>query len=133
MNERTQPDEKLNLSAQFSWERLLAFVVLFAIVFAGIRLILEAPNDACAMWAAGEVLIEYMSANAATWPDSWGTLSKFECSSGSNLSRVGPSAKMRSRIHIDFNYDPKSAMSVVRPSDKFLRLLQAACSNALDS
>ena len=120
MNEKMQPNEKPNHSAQFSLKWLLACAVLFAVVFAGIRFaqkVLEVPNDAYAMWAAGDVLIDYMSSNEATWPDSWETLSDFHKSSGAKSTMVGPFAEMRSRVHIDFTFDPKSVMSAVGPND----------------
>lgn len=120
MSDEVQPDEKSNLPAQFSVKWLLGCVVLFAIAFAGLRFarnVLEVPNDAYAMWAAGDVLIDYMSANQSTWPDSWETLSEFHDSYGAKSTMVGPFAEMRSRIHIDFTFDPKSVMSTVKPND----------------
>lgn len=115
-----QPEEKSNQPAQFSVKGLLACVVLFAIAFAGVRFaqkVLDVPNDAYAMWAAGDVLIDYISANQSTWPDSWETLSEFHNSSGAKSTMVGRFAEMRSRIHIDFTFDPKSVMSTVRPNE----------------
>ena len=115
-----QPDEKHIQPAQFSVKWLLACVVLFAIAFAGIRFaqkVLEVPSDAYAMWAAGDVLIEFMSANESTWPDSWETLSEFHNRSGAKSTMAGPFAEMQSRIHIDFTFDPKSVMSTIKPND----------------
>lgn len=120
MSDEVQPDERSNLPTQFSVKWLLGSVVLFAIAFAGLRFaqkVLEVPNDAYAMWAAGDVLIDHMSANQSTWPDSWETLSEFHDSSGAKSTMVGPFAEMRSRIHIDFTFDPKSVMSTVKPND----------------
>ena len=60
-----------NDSPQFSLRWLLFAIAAFAIAFAGIRFaqrVLEVPNDAYAMWAAGDVLLDYMTANNADWP-----------------------------------------------------------------
>lgn len=117
MKSNEQPKKN---ASQFSVKWLLICVVLFAIAFAGIRFaqkVLEVPNDAYAMWAAGDVLIDYMSANESTWPDSWETLSRFHEATGAKSTMVGPFAEMRSRVHIDFEFDPQSVMSTIQPND----------------
>lgn len=112
--------EKPNQPAQFNVKWLLACVVLFAVAFAVFRLaqkVLEVPDDAYAMWAAGDVLIDYMSANDSAWPDSWETLSNFHKSDGAKPTMVGPFNEMRSRVHINFGFDPQCVMSTIQPND----------------
>ena len=109
-----------NDNPQFSLRWLLFAIAAFAIFFAGIRFaqrVLEVPNDAYAMWAAGDVLLDYMTANNADWPDSWDSLADFHSASGNTTTMVGPFAAMQDRVFIDFNFDPHATLSAMSPDD----------------
>lgn len=114
--ERDAPNDK----PQFSLKWLLFAIAACAIVFAGVRFVqqvLRVPNDAYAMWAAGDVLLDYMTANNADWPDSWSTLADFHSASGKTTTMVGPFADMQDRIYIDFTFDPHATMSAMSQDD----------------
>ncbi len=105
---------------QFGLKWLLLTIAACAIVFAGVRFtrqVLQVPNDAYAMWAAGDVLLDYMTANGTEWPDSWKTLADFHSASGKTTTMVGPFADMQARVYIDFSFDPHAAMSAISHDD----------------
>ncbi|MEM9365965.1 MAG: hypothetical protein AAGD07_08200 [Planctomycetota bacterium] len=78
---------------------------------------LEVPNDAYAMWAAGDVLIAYMKDHDCDWPSSWETLADHHASSGGGTTMIGPFAEMRARIRIDFSFDSKVVLESIETTD----------------
>ena len=81
-------------------------------------LVIQVPNDAYAMWAAGDVLLEYMDAHDGRWPSSWDDLRSFHASAGNKPTMVGPFSEMESRIRIDFRFDPQAAAASIRETDQ---------------
>ena len=101
------PEPKL----QFSIRSALVVIAIFALGLTTWRVglqVLQVPNDAYAMWAAGDVLIDYMNANNNQWPQSWDELAKFHTASAKQATMVGPFSEMQRRINIDFTFDPIS-------------------------
>lgn len=80
-------------------------------------LVLETPNDAYAMWAAGDVLLRYMRDTDCGWPRTWDELADHHAKSGAGTTMIGPFSEMQNRIHIDFTFDPKAALESIDSSD----------------
>ena len=105
---------------RFSIKWLLIAVGICAIAFALMRFgqrLFEPPNDAYAMWAAGDVLLGYMNDNQGNWPGSWDELADHHTKSGGGSTIIGAFSEMQSRIAIDFSFDPNAVIDSLEATD----------------
>lgn len=102
---------------QFSIRRLMAVVLIVALLcVCGVFLrgLVSAPDDAYAMWGAGDLLIEFMIANDGRWPDDWDELDTYLESTSDKSTMGGSVAELEKRILINFDFDPAQARKSIR-------------------
>ncbi|WP_419195039.1 hypothetical protein [Novipirellula herctigrandis] len=64
--------------------------------------------DAYRVWGTGELLVDFMNANAQRWPNDWNELESFYEDTTRAYTVIENFNDIRDHIDIDFNFDPAS-------------------------
>ena len=104
----TTPDS--NRRFRFSLLALFITLTLLSVAIGGacffVRNIERTVHDAYRAWAAGDLLVDYMKANANEWPHDWSDVRAYmEAHPNERMTAFG---YLPDYIEIDFAFDPES-------------------------